>query len=181
MGMNNLPKIVTRQRRGCDLNPGPSALESSTLTTRLPSHPSREKVDKIPRCDYWCQILSTVTVPSYHFCARCRLSMNCVPGSVDMQHFQSPRHISSLWRHFRYGRLQYWNKWSRFQVFRPPPVSPCSIWAGQRHDVLGLSVRLCVRALGRGIRTGLSSTSSCSSIIFLSPYICLQFVQKQAG
>jgi len=32
-----LPKTVTRQRRGCDLNPGPSARESSTLTTRLPS------------------------------------------------------------------------------------------------------------------------------------------------
>ena len=36
MGVNSLPKTVTRQRRGCDLNPGPSALESSTLTTRLP-------------------------------------------------------------------------------------------------------------------------------------------------
>ena len=34
--MNSLPKTVTRQRRGCDLNPGPSAPESSTLTTRLP-------------------------------------------------------------------------------------------------------------------------------------------------
>jgi len=40
MGVNSLPKTVTRQRRGCDLNPGPSAPESSTLTTRLPSHPS---------------------------------------------------------------------------------------------------------------------------------------------
>jgi len=36
-----LPKTVTRQRRGCDLKPGPSAPESSTLTTRLPSHPQR--------------------------------------------------------------------------------------------------------------------------------------------
>jgi len=36
--VNSLAKIVTRQRRGCDLNPGPSAPESSTLTTRLPSH-----------------------------------------------------------------------------------------------------------------------------------------------
>jgi len=35
MGVNSLPKTVTRQRRGCDLNPGPSAHESSTLTTRL--------------------------------------------------------------------------------------------------------------------------------------------------
>ena len=37
--MNSLLKTVTRQRRGCDLNPGPSAPESSTLTTPLPSHP----------------------------------------------------------------------------------------------------------------------------------------------
>jgi len=37
--VNSLPKTVTRQRRDCDLNPGPSAPESSTLTTRLPSHP----------------------------------------------------------------------------------------------------------------------------------------------
>jgi len=34
MGVNSLPKTVTRQRRGCNLNPGPSAPES----TRLPSH-----------------------------------------------------------------------------------------------------------------------------------------------
>ena len=39
MGVNSLPKTVTRQRRECDLNPGPSAPESSTLATRLPSHP----------------------------------------------------------------------------------------------------------------------------------------------
>ena len=35
--MNSLPKTVTRQRRDCNLNPGPSAPESSTLTTRLSS------------------------------------------------------------------------------------------------------------------------------------------------
>jgi len=40
MGVNSLPKTVTRQRRGCDLNPGHSAPGSSTLTTRLPSHPA---------------------------------------------------------------------------------------------------------------------------------------------
>ena len=39
MGVNSLPKTVTRQRRGCDFNPGPAAPESSALTTRLPSHP----------------------------------------------------------------------------------------------------------------------------------------------
>ena len=39
MGVNSLPKTVTRQRRDCDLNPGPSAPESSTLTTRLSSQP----------------------------------------------------------------------------------------------------------------------------------------------
>ena len=35
MGVNSLPKPVTRQRRDCDLKPGPSAPESSTLATRL--------------------------------------------------------------------------------------------------------------------------------------------------
>jgi len=39
MGVNSLPKTVTRQRRGCDSNPGRSAPESSTLTSRLPNHP----------------------------------------------------------------------------------------------------------------------------------------------
>ena len=40
MGVSSLPNAVTRQHCGCDLNPGPSAPESSTLTTRLPSHPT---------------------------------------------------------------------------------------------------------------------------------------------
>ena len=39
MGVNSLPKTVTRQRRDCNLNPGPSAPESNTLTARLPSQP----------------------------------------------------------------------------------------------------------------------------------------------
>jgi len=38
MGVNSLPKTVSRQRRDCDLNPGLSVPESSTLTARLPSH-----------------------------------------------------------------------------------------------------------------------------------------------
>ena len=35
MGVNSLPKTVTRQRRDCYLNLGPSVPESSTLTTRF--------------------------------------------------------------------------------------------------------------------------------------------------
>ena len=45
MGVNSLPKTVTRQRRGGDLNPGPSAPESSTLTNRLPSHPAEVQLE----------------------------------------------------------------------------------------------------------------------------------------
>jgi len=40
MGVNSLPKTVTRQRRGCDLNRGTSAPEFSMLTTRLASQPT---------------------------------------------------------------------------------------------------------------------------------------------
>ena len=39
MSVNSLPNTVTRQRRDYDLNPGPSAPESNTLTTWLPSYP----------------------------------------------------------------------------------------------------------------------------------------------
>jgi len=46
MGVNSLPKTVTRLRRDCDLNPGPSGAESSTLTTRLPSHPDDDIMNK---------------------------------------------------------------------------------------------------------------------------------------
>ena len=35
MGVNSLPKTVTRHRHDCDLNPGPSAPESNTVTTGL--------------------------------------------------------------------------------------------------------------------------------------------------
>ena len=41
MGVDSLPKTVTRQRH----NPGPTAPESSTLTTRLPSHPNTADTD----------------------------------------------------------------------------------------------------------------------------------------
>jgi len=43
MGVNSLPKTVTQQRRDCDLNPGPSAPESRTLTNRLPSQPRYDR------------------------------------------------------------------------------------------------------------------------------------------
>ena len=38
MGVNSLPKTVTRQRRGCDLNPGPSAHRQSKEASILWSH-----------------------------------------------------------------------------------------------------------------------------------------------
>jgi len=50
MGVSSLPKTVTRQRRHCDLNPGPSAPESSTLSTRLPSHPVTYVWNKVQIC-----------------------------------------------------------------------------------------------------------------------------------
>jgi len=49
MGVNSLPKTVTRQRRDCNLNPGPSTPESSTLTTRLPSHRSSRDAGRSAR------------------------------------------------------------------------------------------------------------------------------------
>ena len=60
--MNSLPKTVTRQRRDCDLNPGPTAPEFSTLTTkiffkRLDQFSSRQHQDFI--FDFQAQIEGT--------------------------------------------------------------------------------------------------------------------------
>ena len=49
MGVNSLPKTVTQQPHGCDLNPGPSVPESSTLTT-LPSLPV--EAEKCPENEF---------------------------------------------------------------------------------------------------------------------------------
>ena len=61
MGVNSLPKTVSRQRRDCDLNPGSSAPESSTLATRLPSHPQHRyntvKNSKEQNCVDWTERL----------------------------------------------------------------------------------------------------------------------------
>ena len=68
--MNSLPKTVTRQRRSCDLNPGPFAPESSTLTTRLLRHPPRNAVQVLDRPRNRVQILGRVLDPPWkgHFC-----------------------------------------------------------------------------------------------------------------
>jgi len=65
MGVNSLPKTVSRQRRGCELNPGPSTPESSTLITRLPSHLHKEISTRnyyyraaLPRVAVCCQAAS---------------------------------------------------------------------------------------------------------------------------
>ena len=39
VGVNNLPKVVTRQRRGLELNSQPASCKSNAIATRLPSHP----------------------------------------------------------------------------------------------------------------------------------------------
>ena len=61
MGVNSLPKTVTRQRLGCDLNPGPSASESSTLTTGLP----RRLLNPIRHLISNCQVNAYITAKPY--------------------------------------------------------------------------------------------------------------------
>ena len=60
MGVSSLPKTVTRQRRDCDLNPGPSAPESSMLTTYILGAwercklPQRGQGQSPSRNQIWC-------------------------------------------------------------------------------------------------------------------------------
>ena len=56
MGVNSLPKTVTRHRRGCDLNPGPTAPEStrrlSDILTRVMGQYVRSGVSPAVSFDY---------------------------------------------------------------------------------------------------------------------------------
>ena len=81
MGANSLPKTVTRQRRGCDLNPGPSVPESSMLllTTRLPSHQG---------CVYVCI--------SYHITEMPVVLVFGVATTIDSIHRSLPHRVTSL-------------------------------------------------------------------------------------
>jgi len=63
-----LPKTVTRQRCDCDLNPGPSAPESSTLTTRLPTTEHQKKTS-CRRSDkaHDCYVTVTLCISSFQW------------------------------------------------------------------------------------------------------------------
>jgi len=92
MGVNSLPKTVTQQHHGCDLNPGLSAPESSMLTTRLVSQCTkadmwspRNHVTLVPPGKYswkihawqWCSLFVTFLWPLVAVAStvlrRCRL------------------------------------------------------------------------------------------------------------
>ena len=67
--MKSSPKTVTRQRRDCDLNPGPTAPESSTLTTRLPIHPGDMEAAAAagPEIRAVCLRIGSVSYNMYHY------------------------------------------------------------------------------------------------------------------
>jgi len=67
--VNSLPKTVTQHRRDCDLNPGPSAPESSTLTTWLPSHPAIYELNGAQQNVYVCNTTLKLRLNSvcYHY------------------------------------------------------------------------------------------------------------------
>jgi len=112
--VNSLPKTVTRQRRDYDLDPGPSVPESSTLTTRLPSHPMCTSVHNI--CDTVTNTQAYIhTVIQTHkqtYSSQCSGVITCksclsVGKEVDNRHitqyriFAKHKQTSAPWRVYR--------------------------------------------------------------------------------
>ena len=64
MGVNSLPKTVTRQRHGCDLNPGPSVPKSSTLTTQYKTvkYPSDTHTSTMLSTNHYMKVLILYTL-----------------------------------------------------------------------------------------------------------------------
>ena len=81
--MNSLPKTVTRESRGCDLNPSPSVAESSTLTTQQPSRPCycHININEIAHnalCTVFLKIESDRQFNSAIMCVRSRIFQSCI-------------------------------------------------------------------------------------------------------
>jgi len=84
MGVNSLPKTVIRQRRGCDLNQGPTAPEFSTLTvgyratpfTDYSIRPNIKKNFHSARLlrDQWLDAERCGPEARTEFCSFCRIS-----------------------------------------------------------------------------------------------------------
>jgi len=75
VGVNNLPKVVTQQRGGWELNSQPSNCKSNALTTRLPSHPTFSEqeriifvVEKIMKVNVYNAIYNNILVCHYEAC-----------------------------------------------------------------------------------------------------------------
>jgi len=90
MGVNSLPKTVTRQRRNCDLNPDPSAPESSTLTTRLPIHPAKYRQKCKKKLSQPCAVVVGV------YPRTSDLNMTRPAAAVDRRDRQTPYALSPL-------------------------------------------------------------------------------------
>ena len=96
--MNSLTKTVIRQRRGCDLNPGHSAPESSTLTARLPA------------LENWCKGCSNLGITvaedqkNENGSTRPDCSHHTDPFIVFARWRQCALPSSTFFRHFRHFR-----------------------------------------------------------------------------
>ena len=85
MGVNSLPKTVTRQRRGCDLNAGPSVPEISTLTSWLLSHTCV--------CVCVCTLMNSCVLPFSH-----RLQATQVPAVTSSQFISQTLRCLMRWQ-----------------------------------------------------------------------------------
>jgi len=93
MGANSLLKTVTRQRRGCNLNPGPFAPESSTLTE--PPH-SSGKFGIFAR-SVRVELMRNCYTVGLQQCGRrpVRIVLLCIEGAVRNVSKSSHRHHSA--------------------------------------------------------------------------------------
>jgi len=110
IGVNSLPKTFTRQRCDCNLNPGPSAPESTTLTTRLPSHPS-SRLGIFKYCDHGLLYTSDVKYRAPLIWSTCIGSCS-YPAFVIIRRIAAvcpKRELTRIWRAFSVAAPHTWN------------------------------------------------------------------------
>ena len=130
MGVNSLPKTVTRQRRGCDLNPGPFCAWVQHANHSATEPPTREIVIIISLCVYRvaCNIkLSTVFVA-------CVMQTECTAGVTGV--FRWPARPRDPWRTSRHHDAR-----STASATPPRSSSSRSRLSAQRSSVAKIAAR----------------------------------------
>jgi len=161
---------VTRQRHGCNLNPGPSALESSTLTTLLPSHA------------YSCWVREFIMLYVYQLACKCTPRFTTVIHWAVMETSSSISSLRRLWtisHDVSPRRDDHWLKLTGYEAYATTwGETSTSAAAITRTTVTGSAI-MATMIVSHCILVTSKATHSATH--FAAPNLCLVSIKRRSS